>query len=301
MTGTPPSGKTVIPVLLVLTGAVVLSFSSVFVKLANTGPTVSAFYRLTGGGVLLLLISGIRRENFRIGSGAFSLLLLAGIFFALDLFLWHRSILLVGPGLATILGNFQVFFVAVAAVLIFGESLNWRIAISIPVAVTGLFLIVGTEWDTAAADFKWGVWLGIFTAATYAAYLITLSHSRKIDKDTISAFTAIGIISMISGILLGVTILLQGEESFVISDRQTLLSLLGLAVLIQVVGWVTVTKGLPEINISLAALLLLLQPALAFIWDMLFFDRATSYTELTGACITLGAIYLGITGRKRQG
>src|SRR3546814_9021646 len=30
--------------------------------------------------------------------------------FAADLWLWHRSILLVGPGLATLLGNAQVFF-----------------------------------------------------------------------------------------------------------------------------------------------------------------------------------------------
>jgi len=47
-------------------------------------------------------------------------------------------------------------------------------------------------------------------------------------------------------------------------------------------------------------LILLLQPALAFVWDILFFGRPTRAVELVGAAITLGAIYLGLTGRQPQ-
>lgn len=294
------SDKLLAPTVLVIAGAVILSFSSVFVELANVGPTVSGFYRLIWGGVILIAISLLRNNTLRVGWNPFLIMALAGAFFAVDLYLWHRSIHIVGPGLATILGNFQVFFVALFAVLFLGNRLNWRIATSIPIALAGLFLIVGLDWDTAADEFKWGVWLGIFTAMAYAGYILTLSHSRKVDKDKISSFTTIGIISLVSGLILGTTILIQGEESFAIPDLQTLGSLIGLAIMVQVIGWVMISKGLPEINVSLAALLLLLQPALAFTWDMIFFNRPTSGIELMGAGITLSAIYLGTTGRHKK-
>lgn len=288
------------PTVLVIAGAVILSFSSVFVELANVGPTVSGFYRLLWGGVILITISLLRNNTLRVGWSPFLIMGLAGAFFAVDLYLWHRSIHIVGPGLATILGNFQVFFVALFAVLFLGNRLNWRITTSIPVALAGLFLIVGLDWDSTADEFKWGVWLGIFTAMAYAGYILTLSHSRKVDKDEISSFTTIGIISLVSGLILGITIFIQGEESLAIPDLQTFGSLVGLAIMVQVVGWVMISKGLPEINVSLAALLLLLQPALAFTWDMIFFNRPTSGIELMGAGITLSAIYLGTTGRQKK-
>ncbi|CAO0819763.1 hypothetical protein DFAR_1110033 [Desulfarculales bacterium] len=45
------------------------------------------------------------------------------VFFALELTFWHRSIHLLGSGLATILAEFQVFFLAGFGALFFGERL----------------------------------------------------------------------------------------------------------------------------------------------------------------------------------
>jgi drug/metabolite transporter (DMT)-like permease len=47
------------------------------------------------------------------------------------------------------------------------------------------------------------------------------------------------------------------------------------------------------VDASRAALILLLQPALTFAWDILFFHRSTSRTEMLGALIAITAIYLG--------
>jgi len=40
---------------------------------------------------------------------------------------------------------------------------------------------------------------------------------------------------------------------------------------------------------------LLLQPTLAFTWDVLFFHRPTDVTDVVGAGLALAAIYLGTT------
>jgi drug/metabolite transporter (DMT)-like permease len=43
--------------------------------------------------------------------------------------------------------------------------------------------------------------------------------------------------------------------------------------------------------------MLLLQPSLAFVWDVLFFDRPTDIADVLGAAMALGAIYLGTGGK----
>ena len=75
----------------------------------------------------------------------------------------------------------------------------------------------------------------------------------------------------------------------------SLASLLGYAVFSQVIGWVLITGSLPRIRASLAGLLLLLQPSLAFVWDVLFFDKQTTLFNWVGAAVTLAAIHVGAT------
>ena len=49
-----------------------------------------------------------------------------------------------------------------------------------------------------------------------------------------------------------------------------------------------------------AGLALLLQPTLSFVWDVLFFARPMSATELLGAGIALLAIYVGSRPASQQ-
>jgi drug/metabolite transporter (DMT)-like permease len=45
-------------------------------------------------------------------------------------------------------------------------------------------------------------------------------------------------------------------------------------------------------------LILLLQPALAFVWDVLFFQRPTTLVNWLGVMLALAAIYLGMAGQS---
>ena len=69
----------------------------------------------------------------------------------------------------------------------------------------------------------------------------------------------------------------------------------------QCLGWVQIANAMPKIRASFTGLILLLQPALAFVWDVLFFARPTDLTNWTGILLTLTAIYLGLTaGTKKE-
>ncbi len=157
-----------------LAGAVIISFSSIMVRVAHVGPTAAAFYRVALGGTALLTVVLIRRKRLFYGWRVFLGTLAAAFFFFLDLAFWHHSIIYVGPGLATILSNFQVFFLAGAAVLFFGQRLTPRLVLAVLLSVAGLMMVVGPDWKALGADYRLGVWLGLITALCYTAYILTL-------------------------------------------------------------------------------------------------------------------------------
>src|SRR5699024_2773412 len=157
-----------------------VSFTSVFVELAHVGPTVSAFYRMFFGGIVLGALAVVRGNRLWYGLKSLGLPFLCALFFSLDLFMWHRSINYVGPGLATILANFQVFFVAVWAVIFLKERLNRRLVIAIPFAVAGLFMIILADWMQPGV--RMGLLFGLLAAVSYSFYILFLRKSQSVRQ-----------------------------------------------------------------------------------------------------------------------
>ncbi|MGD8720066.1 MAG: DMT family transporter [Candidatus Zixiibacteriota bacterium] len=287
--------------LFVAAGAVFISFSAAFVKWAHVGPTAAAFYRMLFGGVALAVIMAVRRERLWPSGRAVGLAALCGVFFALDLTFWHQSIHYVGPGLATILANFQVFFMAVVGVAFLRERLTWRLAVGILAAFAGLYLVVGVKWGELSATFHWGVLFGLITALCYTAFLLTLRRASALPPAArLSPVATIVVVSFASSAVLAALTPLRGE-SFAIPDLTSGAALIAYGLAGQVLGWVLITAGVPGLGASRLGLLLLLQPSLAFAWDMLFFGRPTTALDAAGVALALGAIYLGSTAGKGRG
>jgi drug/metabolite transporter (DMT)-like permease len=278
------------PILAVLTGAFFISFSGVWVKFSLVPPTVSAFYRVFFGFLFLLFASLWKRDFEKSPPQAF-LVAVCGLLFALDLLCWHASIIFIGPGLATILGNFQVLILASIGILFFNEKLRLRFVLSIPVALAGLLMVIGMHWQDLGNDYKTGIFFGLATALCYSGFLLTL---RKLQTEkNASIFSCLMLISLTTSFFLALKILASGQ-SFAIPDRGSLLSLISLGLFSQTIGWVLIANSLSKIKASLAGLILLLQPALAFVWDVMFFGRETDFRNWLGVCIVLIAIFMGM-------
>jgi drug/metabolite transporter (DMT)-like permease len=217
--------------------------------------------------------------------------LLGGAAFATDIFFWHRSIHYVGPGLATILGNFQVFFLSAAGILLFHEHVTARFMLAVSIAVVGLFLLVGLNWSSFDATYHRGVVYGIFTAVSYAIYLLCLRGARH-EPRRLSAPANLTWVTAVTALLL-VGAALADRESLRIPNLQAGLVLVAYGVLCQALGWILISRNFQRVQASRVALILLLQPALTMLWDVIFFHRPTSHLELAGAAIAMGAIYLG--------
>ena len=277
-------------------GAVLISFSAVFVKLVSVPPTASGFYRVFFGGLILLGVMLFRRESLWLRPRAFGLLSLAAFFFALDLFLWHRSILYVGPGVATLLANFQVFVLAGVGVLFLKERLTLPQWAAIVLAMAGLALLVGADWAHLPPLYHYGVILALLAAVSYAGYLLSLRSSRAGGG---SSYAAITVVSLVTAAMLAVCMLVEGV-SFAIPTASDAFWLVLYGLVPQVLGWVLISNSMSSVGASQVGLILLLQPACAFIWDGVFFGRHFSAVEISGAVIALVAIYLGTLKGARK-
>ncbi len=274
-----------------ISGVILISFSAVFVKLADVGPSAAAFYRMFFGGVLLLLIALVTRTKLWFGWKPFSLAVLAGVLFAGDLTLWHRSIHFVGPGLATILASFQVFFVTAFAIFILKERAQLRVILAIPLALIGLFLLVGTQWSQMGNDYQTGVIFGLITAMFYASFVLTLRTLQSMPKAP-APFASITVSTLTTAACSAIVALIVGE-SFAIPNTPSIIWLLLYGICGQVLGWVLITRSIKHLPAARVSLMLLLQPVLSFVWDVLLFHRPTIMVEVAGAVIAIFAIYLG--------
>ncbi|MFN7294075.1 MAG: EamA family transporter, partial [Lysobacteraceae bacterium] len=128
-------------------GASLISLTGVLVRLADVPPTVAGMYRMLFGGAMLGVVLVLLGRWRALSARAWVFCLWPAAAFAADLWLWHRSIHAVGPGLATLLANTQVFFMVAAGVLFFGERLHPRFFAGVMLAFAGLVLILGDGWS----------------------------------------------------------------------------------------------------------------------------------------------------------
>jgi len=278
-------------------GAVLISFSSVMVVLAGLPPDVTGFYRLFGGGVAMLLVLARMGKLRLFTPNTIKWGCVAAVFFAGDFVFWHRSIAFVGPGLSTMLGNFEVIPLAVASALFFKERMPPRMYAAIPLALAGLYLMVGMGWSGFSADYRLGVFYGLATACFYALYMLSLKYA--LAKDRADSLVLASAAALVTGLILGAFALIEGE-SFAIPTLKSLAAISALALICHAVGWFLITRGIQRVRGALVGLILLLQPTLSFVWDILFFGKPVNPVELAGVGLALIGIYIGSQGGKKK-
>lgn len=285
-----------------LTGAALIGTNGLMVRMAGTAPTVSAFYRMLLGGALLVLVLRLRGAWRPLPAKLWAWAALPAVAFAGDLWLWHRSIHLVGPGLATLLANAQVFFMALAGVVLYRERVGRRFLAGLLLSFAGLWLMLGGDWDRLPAEYRWGVWLGLATGVCYAAYNLGLKRAQQAAHAASGGSAPVGqllaMLSLLCAALLGLAGLAEGA-SFRIPDAATLGWLLALAALGHCLSWVLISRALPHLTVAMVGLLLLLQPIVAFLLDLLLLARPTTPREWLGLALTLAGIFAA--GSRRRG
>jgi drug/metabolite transporter (DMT)-like permease len=288
----PPSLPSARGLLFVLAGAAVISAAPLFVKVVDAGPNMIACYRMIWGSLTLLCVARYRSERILPTRAMGIVIVWAALFFSLDLMFWHQSILYVGPGLATILTNFQVFFLAVYGTLFLKEGMSLRLKLAIPLVFAGLWLVLDIRLGDVSFDIWFGLAAGLLSALFYAAFILSLRRTRS-SENFLSPTANIGMISLCAVFFTGFGGIVSGEDLVIHGLRDNLLMVCS-GVGVQALGWVLLSKGLPLLPAAQGGLLLMFQPTLSFAWDVLLFDRPTSATGYLGAGMALAAIAMSV-------
>ena len=284
--------------LTVFGGSFCISFAALFVQGAAMDPSMIAFYRLLFGGTVLAAVALAQRARLVPSLPIVMIMVPAALFFSADLIAWHASIVRIGPGLATILANFQVFFIALYGAFFLREHLSWRHLCAMPLAVAGLWLLLDINIHDMPSHIVTGVALGVLTAIFYTGYILTLRQSQ-LHAGRLSPVANMAWVSFLAATTIGLFCAAQGT-SFVIPSVRDGVILAALGIICQAFGWYLFSLGLPLLPSSRAGLIMLTQPALSFIWDILFCGRITSTTGYLGAVVAIAAIGLGMSSPTKK-
>ena len=279
-------------------GAVLISFSPIFVSLVHVNPTASAFYRVFIGGIALTLYLLLSKKRFDFNMSVWFFLLMASIFFAADLWFWHRSVIYVGPGLGTLLANMQVFIMMMAGIFLYKQMPTRVQLFSVPFAVIGLFMIVGLDWNELKPNYQMGIIFGLLTAICYSSYLISMRQAQQSETNVIP-ISEVAVMSLMVSIILALTAFFE-SESLVVKVPNDYLFLLIYGIGSHAIGGIMIASALVKVSTTEVGIALLLQPTLSFVWEILFFNRSFSVIESVGVIIVLYSIFLSSNRKARS-
>lgn len=283
----------------ILSGAFLISFSPVFVNLVSIEPTVSGFYRMLFGSIALFIIYLIKNNENPLRKNISKFIVLGAILFSLDLWFWHRSIIYVGPGLSTLLANFQILILPFLALIFFNQKTQRIQIFSIFLGLLGLFLITGQSWDIAGNNYKLGVLFGLLTAISYAGYIISIKridHNAAVNSDPIFNLLFISLIS--AGLLFLFSIIEQVPLE--IKSSSELIWMICYGLFSHVLGWFFILNGLQKISAVTAGIILLTQPILSYVWDFIIFKKVILPIEYFGIVSVLLAMIITIKSENQK-
>jgi drug/metabolite transporter (DMT)-like permease len=269
-------------------GAACISASAILIKLADTGPATAAFYRCFLALPILFALAvverrrrGPRRLAAHLGAIA------AGAFLAIDLVLWNHTIADVGAGIATLLGNLQVLFVALAAWVLLRERPGRRFLVALPVVMAGVVLVSGLAGAGAGDSHPLaGIVFGIGTSLSYAAFLLILRQTSAGTAHIAGPLAEVTTTAALGSLLLGLAF--GGLQLDV--PWASLRWLLLVAITSQTVGWLLITSSLPRLPAAVSSLLLLLQPVAAIGLAAAVLAEWPSLAQLAGAVLVCGGV-----------
>ena len=266
-----------------LGGNIALSLGAMLVRMADTGPTASAFWRMTLALPLLLIFAWRETGGRMPPRPAVLIAAVAGIFFALDLAAWHLGILQTKVANATLFGNCASLLLVFWGIFL-ARTLprGWQAA-AILLAFAGSALLMGQSYELSP-DYLVGDLLSLLAGVLYTGYVILMQRVRG----ELAPWTALAIASAVCvPVLLG-TALALGETV----TPQNWTPLILLALVSQVIGQGLMIWSLPRFSPLVIGLTLLVQPAFAAVTGWIGFGETLSAIDIVGGMMVGAALVL---------
>ena len=279
--------------LCVIGGAVCIGFAPIFVRLSETGPVATAFWRMTLSLPVLWLILAANSRTGPLASDSDRPrrvsawpVAVAGFFFAADLAVWHWSLHFTTVANSTLLANFAPVFVVLFGWAALGQRVSRRFLVAMAVALMGTCLLIGRDFrfDQRAL---FGDALSLVTAFFYAGYLLSIKASRE----RFSASVIMAHSGVIAALLLLPVALGSGERMLPLTTHGWLV-LGGLALIVHVGGQGLIAYGMGRLPAAVASVSLLVQPLTAAIAAAMILHEPIALAQVLGMALVLAGVFV---------
>jgi drug/metabolite transporter (DMT)-like permease len=272
-------------------GILCISFSPIFVRLAGAPPITSGFYRIFIAWLFLAPYC-IAKGNLKIGRKDLIIALVGGVVFGADIAVWNFSLFKISATISTLLANLAPVWVGLMSFLFFKKLSGKLFWIGTCVAILGMVVLVGFQ-NIIKLQFNVGILLALLASFFYAIYIIlTKGILQKISTLTFMFY------NMLAASIFLLVIALFQSDNLVTFSASTWLCFLGMGLICQLTGWITINHSirfLPSTKVSIA---LLGQTVIAGFWAILFLNERLELKEIIGSIIVLAGI--AITFLKRN-
>ncbi len=256
--------------ILLVAGSVLFGLGSVIVARVSLGAYAVAFWRLAVAAAVFLPLVRLSGQRWPQSRRALAGALLAGVFLAFDLALWHESIRAVGPGISTVLNCLQIFWLTAIGLMLFGETLG-RLQLA-----------------------------GLLSGVMLAVSMVFVRQTQQAGP--VGIFPLMFLIS-VGGMAALLPISLVWESNrFFPADWTEAGWVIVYGIVMQCLAWGMIAYSIPLLSLALTGLLLLAEPVAALLIDSVFLHKPVSALQWAGAALTMLAIYLGSlkSGAKQE-
>ncbi len=277
-----------LPLLIIAFGGALTGFSGVLVRLSEVDPLATGAWRLLIAAAALAPFMRLARA----GGTRLKLspvLVLAGLFFAIDMGLYNCSLELTSVAHATLIVNLAPVVALAAGFLLFGESFGVAKLVALIAALGGAALMTLTRGGGGTLE---GNGLAILAMLGYALYLVAVKRACR-DHDTLSIMLWS---SVVAATVMFAAALLMGERVLPASASGWAV-LIALGLVSHVFGQGLVAFGMRNAPVGLASILLLTQPIVAAISAWIVFDETMGPVEASGAALVLAGLVIASRAR----
>lgn len=287
--------------LLLIAGTLALGGTSLLISTIDADPLVIAALRclLAVPMLLPLVVWELRRVNRPAALPRRTIIgaLVAGLALGIDYGFWNTSIVLVGPGIATVLLNIQLVALPLIAWLVERARPMKQLALIIPLMFAGIILTAGA-FDVGRLQLG-GVLAGLAAGTAYAVYLAVIRRSAPATPKP-APFTVLALVCLSAGAAAAMAALATGV-AHVPTGPDTWGQLLALAFLGQVVVFWCLNVGMTGISETSTSTLLLLPGVFALGLSAVLLGETPTPWQLLGCLIIIMGAWWASHAARRAG
>ncbi|MEL6666837.1 MAG: DMT family transporter, partial [Pseudomonadota bacterium] len=262
--------------LMVLMGGICIGLAPIGLRLGldDLGPQAIAFWRFAFAlPILFVMVVLIQR---RLPPKPNKFVIIAGIFFALELGLWHWSLTFTTVANATFMVNLGNIGVGLTAWIFLKERPGWMWVIAILIACLGAAALSLGGVADGKTDLR-GDLIAIAAAIGVSCYVV----AAKVARRTMGGLEAIFWLTLVETFV-AIFLVLAFRENFLPDSLSGFIVPLFLAIVVHVGGQGLIILGLGHTPTAIAGVLILVQPVVAAAISWQLFDEPLTPLQAGG-------------------